>query len=466
MNCMKQNNHYQNCKGELDMKKPKNIKIVAISSALVCVMALGGYIGYSKFYSSENEPQEVRKGNIPLIKKNEKIEPVIPKKSTKKKAVGPIIKPETSSSSINTFRDGSGSTIQEERKAALNLLDNQIKDEQKQVKTQPTVIPLVNEVKPATPKPVEQAKPKPSIPQPTPTPVPDPEPEPTPTPVPPVETVDYTALAELVQKAELIHLDNYFKAGAEVVRTELMIAQRMIDEQGSSQAAVNNQHVRLQNALNALVLLGNKVELQALYDQSEEIKTDIYTDESVAELQTAKTQANDVLKTVEVTQETVDQAKTNLQQSIDALKEKEEPYLSLAYLQRLVTEANAIDLTEYTTSTVLIFQNKLDQVTTYLSSETYTKAENEQHLQELQEAMDQLQKKADITQLKALEAQASAIDRLLYTAESLVALDSILSQVTEALSNEEISQEQVETLVQDLSQAINGLTEKGVTADE
>lgn len=446
------------------MKKTKNIKTVAIGSALVCVLALGGYIGYSQFYPSENESQEVNKGDFPAIKKKEKAEPVIPKKSATKKTMGPTIKPETSSSSVESFRSDSGSNFQSERKTALNLLDNQIKDEQKQAKAQPITLPVVNDLKPVNPTPADPIKPKPITPQPK--PIPDPEPGPTPPPTPPIEIVDYNELIALVQQAESIHLENYFTAGAEVVRTELMIAQRMIDEQGNSQTAVNNQHDRLQNALNALVLLGNKTDLQTLYDQSEKIKTDIYTDESVAEFQAAKAQVNEVLTTVEVTQETIDQAKLKLQEAMDSLKEKEEPYLSLAYLQRLVTEAKGINLSEYTVSTGLLFQNKLDQVTVYIASGTYTKVENEQYLKELQEAMNQLQKKTDLTQLKALEAEAASIDRTLYTDESLVALDSVLSKVTEALANDELTQEQADTLVQELSQAINKLTEKEVTPDE
>ncbi|HDT8098838.1 TPA: FIVAR domain-containing protein [Enterococcus faecalis] len=364
--------------------------------------------------------------------------------------------------------------------AQLNsAIDTQEKKESKRASDQTILDSVTNSpiFKPSVPKQPElpNDKEKPTIPDdkekptpnPTPTPKPDPEPIPEPTPdpdpnptPPPVVETDYSVLSTLTEQASGIELSAYLASSTEPFKLELVVSKRMLNDKNSTQEAVNLQVSRLQSAIDNLVLKGDKKLLNATYQLSLLIKTDIYTEDTVATLVTAQENAKKVLDDQEVSQQQVDEVKSHLQTAIDSLKEKEEPNLSLVYLQRLVEKATGIDTTLFTESTVTVFEGKLNEVKAYIAANNITKEDNERLLNELQQAMDQLQKKADTTKLTELLATIEGIDRTKYTEESLQLLDTKVSSVLVELENKEIPQNQVDNLYDELQQVFSQLVEK------
>lgn len=370
--------------------------------------------------------------------------------------------------------------------AQLNsALDTQEKKESKRASDQTILDSVTNGpiFKPSVPKQPElpNDKEKPTIPDdkekpipnPTPTPKPDPEPIPEPTPdpdpnptPPPVVETDYSVLSTLTEQASGIELSAYLASSTEPFKLELVVSKRMLNDKNSTQEAVNLQVSRLQSAIDNLILKGDKKLLNATYQLSLLIKTDIYTEDTVATLVTAQENAKKVLDDQEVSQQQVDEVKSHLQTAIDSLKEKEEPNLSLVYLQRLVEKATGIDTTLFTESTVTVFEGKLNEVKAYIAANNITKEDNERLLNELQQAMDQLQKKADTTKLTELLATIEGIDRTKYTEESLQLLDTKVSYVLVELENKEITQNQVDNLYNELQQVFSQLVEKVDTPSE
>lgn len=366
--------------------------------------------------------------------------------------------------------------------AQLNsALDTQEKKESKRASDQTILDSVTNSpiFKPSVPKQPElpNDKEKPTIPDdkekptpnPTPTPKPDPDPipdpDPNPTPPPVVET-DYSVLSTLTEQASGIELSAYLASSTEPFKLELVVSKRMLNDKNSTQEAVNLQVSRLQSAIDNLILKGDKKLLNATYKLSLLIKTDIYTEDTVATLVTAQENAKKVLDDQEVSQQQVDEVKSDLQTAIDSLKEKEEPNLSLVYLQRLVEKATGIDTTLFTESTVTVFEGKLNEVKAYIAANNITKEDNERLLNELQQAIDQLQKKADTTKLTELLATIEGIDRTKYTEESLQLLDTKVSSVLVELENKEITQNQVDNLYDELQQVFSQLVEKVDTPSE
>jgi|GEM_PF-6929466 len=370
--------------------------------------------------------------------------------------------------------------------AQLNsALDTQEKKESKRASDQTILDSVTNSpiFKPSVPKQPElpNDKEKPTIPDdkekptpnPTPTPKPDPEPIPEPTPdpdpnptPPPVVETDYSVLSTLTEQASGIELSAYLASSTEPFKLELVVSKKMLNDKNSTQEAVNLQVSRLQSAIDNLILKGDKKLLNATYQLSLLIKTDIYTEDTVATLVTAQENAKKVLDDQEVSQQQVDEVKSHLQTAIDSLKEKEEPNLSLVYLQRLVEKATGIDTTLFTESTVTVFEGKLNEVKAYIAANNITKEDNERLLNELQQAMDQLQKKADTTKLTELLATIEGIDRTKYTEESLQLLDTKVSYVLVELENKEITQNQVDKLYDELQQVFSQLVEKVDTPSE
>lgn len=448
------------------MDKNKRKKFIALGIG-VCSLALAGVV-YSidnifvvpekKAVSSQSEPLD------PIQKK--KTSPIIPKLDTENEEVHILKKPKpatTTDNSLSYFRTEPVNNYTEERAQALNTLNNQIKEEkQQQVVMQQLV--QVNSKEPE--QPIVAPTPAPSTPviPPVVPPVTGGEEEENPLPEIPV-IVDYSALITLIAQAETIDQSLYIRSSTELLTIELLIAQRIVEDQNSSQSAVNAQTERLQIALNQLILKGDKTVLHALYTQAEELLTDIYTAETVQVFEEAIKESKRVLDLSDVTQEVIDQTLTQLQESINQLLEKEEPYLSLAYLQRVVSVAQAIDQSDFTSESVESLQSTLADVLDYISSGEYKNEEIQQHKEALEQAIVQLVRKADKVSLIALLEQAQAIDLTIYTQESSNRLESIILDVIVAVENDNLSQKENDQLLLQLQEAIDQLVEDDSTLD-
>jgi ribosome-associated translation inhibitor RaiA len=429
-----------------------------ITCLSVCAFVLAGTVGYGAY--TQLQPKQTKQVTQPL-------NPTVPKK---KNSLFPevksppvksgVIKEETKEASLSDFK--STNTTQPnliaERAVALNTLEKQVEKEQEKKQKNANMIQLNHNLAESS-KPTESAKnDKPaSEPKPIPTPVPNPEPEPVPEPTPTPVITDYTVLSTLVEQAQTIDLSLYLASSVEQFNVELLVSQRLLEELGSSQTAVDDQVTRLQNAIDQLVAKGNKSALRALYDQSKTIQTDIYTAETLGSLAQAQKSAEDTLAQDELSQATLDTVLATLQQAIDGLKEKEEPDLSLAYLQRVVAEAEGLQMSEYTSTTAQILTDKLAEVKAYIDSGAITKEENEQLTNALRQAIDQLEKKADRAQVNQLLQTIAALDRTLYTTESLQALDSVVANVTSQLDNQNLTQAEADNLYQQLHTAYEQL---------
>lgn len=466
--------------------KKLSIKKEVIASISICAVILAGGIGYSAYNNNKEQPQtSIEEKSENKIPKKDSNNSFFPKKAEKKEAgsIKKTVKKETEDSNLDAFQSETLNDLAQEKQQAFEMLNNQVKKEQQEAKpakvpTDDNILNLVNPIRPQLPEipekndngkenPVKpEPKPTPNpTPEPTPTPEPEPTPDPEPTPPPVVET-DFSVLSTLTEQASGLDLSLYLSSSIEQFKLELLVSQRMLEEHTSTQEAVNNQVARLQAAIDNLVLKGNKHGLQAAYSLSLLIKTDIFTEESVEPLKTAQSNAKKILENPEVSQEQVDEAKQQLQTAIDGLKEKEEPNLSLVYLQRLLDQALTIDTTVYTEATVTVFNEKVSEVQAYISANDITKENNERLLEELQQAMDQLQKKADTSKIKELLTTIESIDRSIYTEESLQALDTIVTEAQALLQEENLSQEQVDNCFNSLQLAFQQLQEKESSVEE
>lgn len=473
-------------------KKIFGFKKKHILIGLFSVAVLGSGISYSamKF----NEPKKELSIEQKQEKESNKTTPAWESKVEKKeepkkknKTKDSLTEYVESKEETNTVTSENQTTFPSRQNLIAQLnsaLDTQEKKESKRASDQTILDSVTNSpiFKPSVPKQPElpNDKEKPTIPDdkekptpnPTPTPKPDsepipeptPDPDPNPTPPPVVET-DYSVLSTLTEQASGIELSAYLASSIEPFKLELVVSKRMLNDKNSTQEAVNLQVSRLQSAIDNLILKGNKKFLNATYQLSLLVKTDVYTEETVALFVDAQEKAKQILANPDVSQQVVDETRSQLSMAMAGLKEKEEPHLSLVYLQRLVEQANTMDTTPYTTASVVVFTDKLNEVKGYIAANVLTKEENERYLGELQQAINQLQKKADTTKITELLATISGIDRSQYTEESLQILDEKVATVNTALESEEITQGQVDTLYNELQQAFNQLEEKNDTPE-
>ena len=159
-------------------------------------------------------------------------------------------------------------------------------------------------------------------------------------PSPPQVTVDKNALISLISdaSAKLSQTEiEYTDESKAALENAIKSAQTIVDSTTASQEEVNSQVISLQNTINQLVVkepgvepptptVVDKVNLVSLINSANEklTQTDItYTDETKDVLADAIKTAQDVVNNTEATQEDIDAQVNALQAAIDQLVEKE-----------------------------------------------------------------------------------------------------------------------------------------------
>lgn len=441
------------------MKKNNHFKRNLIIGLSVCVVALSGVaFAYNQKDSPttpgiKENPTTQKKG-IPLnpIGSEEKEETLIPKKKANNASTETTdsFRPVQLDPQIASFRNNPNTqNLENERNEALALLTTTILNDQKKEESQSSEEkPQPQPVEPAPVTPIEP----PIVMEPS-------EPEEPEVPIiPPVIEVDYTLLTNLVSQAQRIDLNEYVSNSTASFSAELLISLRLLETQDSSQQAIDNQVWRLQKAINELVRKGNKANLTAAYEEGMKIQLDIYTEESVAAFESSLARVKEVLENGDVSQETVDQAQRQLSEAISNLTEKDEPDLSLAYLNRIVSVAQSIQMDDYTSSTTERLAEVLQGALDYIELGEYTKEKNEQWQNELQTAIDGLEMRGDRTQLQELLEKADSIQREMYEESSLDILDAVVESIISQLENEDLLQHEIDSLESQLQGALDQLS--------
>lgn len=289
-----------------------------------------------------------------------------------------------------------------------------------------------------------------------PTPI-DPTPPTDPTPVDPTpepsKPTDYSSLINLVNQAKGYSKEEYVSSTYQALETELSFAERLLSDKNATQDQVNVQDVRLQQAINNLVRRGDKSLLNEKLQAAAAIDRSIYTADTLVTLDAAVTNANGILNDIDATQGLIDQNVSQLNQALEGLKKLDEPDLTLVFLSRLIQECEGINLAEYTPQSVSIFQPVLDQSRAFVGQSDITEESAKQQLEALENAKNQLTKKANTAALQNLIDEVNRLNQSDYTNDSWSAVAAALLAAEQVLTDENATQEQVDSVKTTLDQA-------------
>lgn len=281
-----------------------------------------------------------------------------------------------------------------------------------------------------------------------------PTPAPRVTPPAPVVIVDYRQLTTLVVNGEQLSAEDYFTETYQRFSAELAIAKAICQDQSASQAIVDGETVRLQAVMGQLIHRGDKTRLSEMVSKAEQVPTDRYTTASVADLTQAIQQAKQVLETADVTQTQVNEQVNHLQLVITQLVKRGDKTV----LNEALQHAKQLHAQEYTTASALVFNEAYKQADHVANDIDALQNDIDQVLAQLNAAEQQLVKRGDKTQLQALLTKVKAIDRELYTTDSLQVLDDAASDAEQVIQNIEALQTQIDTAKTTLQTAFDGLT--------
>ena len=199
----------------------------------------------------------------------------------------------------------------------------------------------------------------------------------------------------------------------------------------------------------------SKAELNALIEAANGYLDGDYTAESLEALQAAITAAQAVAGNDDATTAEVTEAITNLSDAIANLEKIMLDTSALEHEIELVSEMIA-NIGNYVPSTVEGLQDKLDAAKTVLGNAT-TQAEIDAATESLREARLNARTKADVSALEELIAYVNSLDLRAYTLDSVVPVNRMMSKLTQAMNDEEITQEKVDELAAEMQAAIDGL---------
>lgn len=270
------------------------------------------------------------------------------------------------------------------------------------------------------------------------------------------------SLAEAIEKAQSINLELYTTASVENFNRVYAQALAVYNEPELTQQDIDSQVSELNHAMDQLVKRGDKTELQALLEKTKQVDRQIYTVESLQALDEAIGESEAVLNNKDATQDDVNQAYNNLKSTFDSLKKIDEPDLSLVYLNRLIEECDSLKSEDYTSDSFMSFEIILNQSKELAKKEGVTQEEVQKQIEDLNQAKQNLVKKADKTALKSMIDTVSALQEEKYTPESWAELQETLKTANSVFSNENATQEQVNEAIKALESAKNALIEKEV----
>lgn len=208
---------------------------------------------------------------------------------------------------------------------------------------------------------------------------------------------------------------------------------------------------RLEESFDALELKLISSDLESKIKEMKEIKTDIYTDDSVTLFLQAIENAETVLVNAK-TQAQLNDALTRLEDSFEALQVK----LLTSDLEKAIKDAQTKELDKYTPESVKGFKETILNAQTALKEATSQK-ELDDALALLSAANEALFLSINTSDLEEAIKNANEIDKEKYTKESVKALNAAITNAQTAITDPNKTDQTVSKALEALNTAFKGL---------
>ena len=267
------------------------------------------------------------------------------------------------------------------------------------------------------------------------------------------------SLKVLVDVANGLKEEVYTPDTWEVFAEALKMAEAVLANENALQEEIDAARDVLQNAMDSLVKIPvDKSKLQQLVNKAKgyEEKLDEYTPSTGEIFQAALTAAREVLDNEKATQQQVNEAYLNLQNSIFGLRllpNKED-------LEDLVKDAETkyeVKLDEYTPATADAFKAALDAAREVLTDKEATQEQVDEACRNLRNAIFGLRLIPNKDKLEDLIGKMENVDLSAYTAESAAAFQSALRTARAVMEDPEADQSEVNAAEKALQAKFDGL---------
>lgn len=267
---------------------------------------------------------------------------------------------------------------------------------------------------------------------------------------------DVLSLNDAIEKANAIDKDIYTPKSIKNMEKVLSKANEVSENRDSSIKSIDEAEKNLLDAIQKLVKKADFSALNDILEEAKKVDTTLYTENSLEELNKVLTKAQDVFDNQDATQAEVDEAKTLLEEAMNALVKK----ANFDDLNHTIEEAKKVDMTLYTEKSLEEFNNVLIKAQDVFKNQNATQKEVDEVKLLLDNAIKSLVRKADKKELENLLNEVNQLDKTLYTEESYALVEAEYNKVQKVYEDENATDKQVQEAYEGLKTAMDKLVKK------
>ena len=266
---------------------------------------------------------------------------------------------------------------------------------------------------------------------------------------------DVQATIDFINENILNDVEGLRPGKVEALKDAVKAAQDVVNDPTATADALKAVNKAMTKAAQELWEIVSKAELSALIEAANGYLDGDYTADSLEALQTAIESAQALAVNEDATTAEVTEAITNLANAIAGLEVITLDTSALVHEIELVNEMLA-NIDNYVPSSVEGLADKLADAQNALENAA-SQAEIDEATKTLREARLSARTKADVSALEALIAQVNALDLRAYTLDSVVPVNRLMTLLTQAMNDPEITQAEADDLAAQMQAAIDQL---------
>ena len=267
---------------------------------------------------------------------------------------------------------------------------------------------------------------------------------------------DVQATIDFINENILNDVEGLRPGKVQALKDAITAAQKLLANEDAAADQLKAANKAMTKAAQELWEIVTKAELEALIEAANGYLNGNYTEESIAILQDAITNAQAAANNDDATTAEVTDAITNLSNAIAGLESITLDTSALAHEIELVTEMIA-NLDDYVPSTVEGLADKLADAQAAMNATT--QEEIDAAAAALREARLNARTKADVSALEELIAYVNSLELSAYTSASAQPVIQDLARAKAMLANEEVTQEEVNDMADALQASVDNLVE-------
>ncbi len=205
----------------------------------------------------------------------------------------------------------------------------------------------------------------------------------------------------------------------------------------------------------------DKTALQNKINEVNKLNLSIYKPSSVSNLNKAIEKAHKAIENISIRQSEVDEIVNQINDAIKQLVKKADKSI----LQSQINHIYQMDFNPYTPQSIENLKESINTAIHLINNEEANQVDIDAMINELNQKVSHLQKKADISQLQDMIKKLENTDLSIYTDESRVNLENAVSEAKNVMNNLNSTQEEVDKAFNNLQVSFKELELKKVETD-